>query len=145
MKTLRGILIDPYAKTITEHQVAYTDDNSKTLKAIHDLIQADCFDTMRPAPDHMMFLDDLGLERQKKFFDWADYPQPLAGRGLILGCNQRGETIACTLTLDYVTGRVHWANVRYVGSVQEIKENVDTAIGKATTITNTPVFEDDNT
>lgn len=101
-------LIDPHARTVSE--VEY-DGNIET---IYKLIGTQPFDVARinDANDGI-FVDDNGLLgdlSQQKFFRIAGkgfgYPEPLAGKGLVLGCNEDGESTSPTLTLDQVKGAV---------------------------------------
>ena len=67
------------------------------------------------------FVDDEGLisEKEQMFFLHEDYPQPLAGKGLVLGCRASdGETIAPTTTIAEVASKVKWVvPVRINGEV----------------------------
>lgn len=115
MKDVRGILIDPVAKTITE--VTLNGD----YKEIHKQIGADCFDAVyvdrRPdGSTEAIFVDDEGLYREgQEFFLWRGYAQPLAGRGLILGANEEGDTVSTRLSLDQVKNKVSFVPLKCDG------------------------------
>jgi hypothetical protein len=108
---MRAILIDPKAKTITE--VEYTGD----YKNINEHIEAELFtvvgiDHYENEDRESLFVDDEGLYKEDQyFFLWNGYDQPLAGKGLILGYNAEGESIATSLGLDYVTSMVKFIDV----------------------------------
>lgn len=108
---MRAILIDPEAKTITE--VEYTGD----YKNIYEHIGADCFtavgiDHYENEDRETIFVDDEGLYREPQyFFIWQGYDQPLAGKGLILGTNAEGESVATSYGLDYVKSMVRFVDV----------------------------------
>ena len=81
---LRGILIDPYQKSITEVHVG-------EYPAWKELIEVDmiCAVTLHWYDDGSMetlWIDDEGLLNEKNqgpFFSVTSHPQPLAGKGII--------------------------------------------------------------
>lgn len=100
---MNAYLIDPFARTITT--VEYSGD----YKQIYDLIGADCFDLARINREgDAIFVDDEGLIRdtEQAFFLHADYPNPLAGKGLVLGSDSEGESVAPHTTLDELKQKV---------------------------------------
>jgi hypothetical protein len=102
----KTLLIDPFKQTITE--VQYRGD----YKHIYELIECDTYDAARiNKHGDALFVDDEGLFKEgQAFFLHKDYPQPLAGKALLLGCRASdGETIAPTETLEELT-----ANIQFV-------------------------------
>ena len=102
---MKAILIDPFTRTVTE--VEY----SGNYQQIYDLIDCETFDCARiNRHGDGIFVDDEGLIRDKEqaFFLHADYPQPLAGKGLVLGCDDEGESVSPHTTLDEVTRKVRF-------------------------------------
>lgn len=100
---MNAYLIDPFARTIT--QVEYSGD----YKQIYDLIDADCYDCARINREgDAIFVDDEGLIREKaqSFFLHEDYPNPLAGKGLVLGCDAQGESVAPHTTLEELKSKI---------------------------------------
>jgi hypothetical protein len=87
---VNAYLIDPQARTVTkvEYTGVYTN--------IYDHIGADCFDVARVYQNgDGIFVDDEGLLKQPEFFFFhRNYPSPLCGKGLMLGCDEEGESIA---------------------------------------------------
>lgn len=62
-----------------------------------------------------LFVDDEGLiNGTEHFFITEYYPHPLAGNGVILGCNEDGESQNCKSTIDEIkvgfTSREHIIN-----------------------------------
>ena len=56
-----------------------------------------------------MYVDDEGLYVENQvFFGIAGCPQPLAGRGLILGTDDEGDSTDCTSSLDTIKKMVTW-------------------------------------
>lgn len=95
--TVKGILIDPFTDSVTE--VEYVD-----YKCIYKHIQCDSFDAAGLSNGDTAWVDDNGLSVPGQQFFWIEdlYPYPLAGRGLILGVDEEGESIAPKLKLDEV-------------------------------------------
>lgn len=121
MQGFKTILIDPFTKTVSE--VEY----SGQYQHIYDLLQCDCYDAARINRDgDAIFVDDEGLFKEEQAYFWhEDYPQPLAGRGLLLGCRATdGETIAPTTTLDEVRDKVQFGQpVRMNGRMVWLAED----------------------
>ncbi len=114
-------LITPSERTVQRVRVS-------DYKDIYHWIGADCFDVARFAENgDGVFVDDNGLLVQRPaddFFSIDDYPEPLAGRGLVMGVDNEGESIApkttwerfCVLvqcvTIMRVNGNLVFAGVR---------------------------------
>jgi hypothetical protein len=113
-------LIDPIAQQITE--VHFHGDYAQ----IYKLIDADCYDMARINEEgDGICVDDEGLFKEdQSFFYFDGYPQPLAGKGLVLGCRASdGETVAPHLTLQELRDKVKFvmpARDVSAGSVRKI-------------------------
>lgn len=102
---MRAILIDPFTQTVTE-----TDYNGD-FHHIYSLIGCDTFTVLEVGAGNVLYLDDEGLFKDlasQAFFGLSGYPNPLAGKGLILGTNDEGESIATRLTIEQVKRKVVW-------------------------------------
>ena len=91
----KAILVDPFIPAIKPVQV-------RDYKDIQHQIGCDVFTCVRfPDGKHVAYVDDEGLingtELAVRFVDDI-YPQPLAGRVLILGSDGMGGDIDCELT-----------------------------------------------
>lgn len=103
---MKAILINPYDQTIT--QVDYSGD----FRDIYKLIEAECFDVANITHGDGIFVDDEGLMNgPTHFFEHADYHSPLAGKGLILGCNSEGESVDCKTTVEEVKSKVKFSTI----------------------------------
>lgn len=103
--SFQTFVIDPHTQTINE--VTYRGE----YKHIYELIECDCYDAARiNRHGDALFVDDEGLFKEHQaFFLHADYPQPLAGKALLLGCRASdGETIAPTSTIEELREKVKW-------------------------------------
>lgn len=103
---MKSILIDPFTRTIKE--VEYDGD----FHQIYEFIHCDTFDCVRVNENgDAIFVDDEGLisGKEQAFFGWLGYPQPLAGRGIVLGSNLTdGESADTTITLEEARELVVW-------------------------------------
>ena len=98
---MKAYLIDPEARTVEEHE--YDGDWRSIAKAL----QCRVFDIVRMDDGDGIYVDDEALlnldpDRGAAFFRLAEYPQPLVGRGLVLGSDERGESREPVLTLERV-------------------------------------------
>lgn len=101
---MRAILIDPFERSVKEIELA------PGIKAIYAAIQADCFCTVNlDAEGDAIYLDDDGLFKEgQEFFAIGNYPHPLAGRGLVLGCDDAGDSVEPQTTIETIRAYVHW-------------------------------------
>lgn len=104
MKKLRAILIDPFTRTVTKHEI------EDGIDAIYKLGQYECFECVELPNGDMMFVDDEGYYKGhqeaedgwKRGFVVADkgyvggISPELVGRAIILGTNRRtGNSMDC--------------------------------------------------
>lgn len=109
-RLVRAIRIDPFAQTVEEVQ-----HNAADYTAIYDQLsvpdhKVSCFTIVgideRENGDSI-FVDDEGLLKgNTHFFQWQGYAQPLAGCGLILGCDNAGDSVACSISLEEARAKV---------------------------------------
>ena len=92
---LLTILIDPFLNQITEELI------TQDYHDIYKLIDCRTFDAVRINDQRdSVFFDDEGLYKpDQQFFLIEGYPQPLAGKGLIIGCDETGESKDAKITL----------------------------------------------
>lgn len=112
---MKAILIDPFARTVEE--VEYTGEYTN----INEHIKAQYFDVVRiNRKGDAIFVDDEGLingNENQQFFGWIGYANPLAGRGLVLGTDDEGESISPSIDLETVRKHVIWMNADEVSFV----------------------------
>jgi hypothetical protein len=104
---MRAILIDPFTRSITEI------DYSGNYEDIYTLIGRDTF-TVAAINNRGdgIFVDDEGLLKPGQEFFWHDgYPQPLAGKGLVLGCDEDGETVEPTVSTAEVAKHTRFMTI----------------------------------
>ena len=101
-RIVKGILIDPFACTVTEveHDASGIDGIYKLLS--HESMPVTCFAT---APSRALdgndaiFVDDEGLLKPCDRFFVIRGEQPMAGKGLILGADREGDTISAVTSI----------------------------------------------
>ena len=106
---MRAILINPEDKTVTE--VDYDGD----YKSIYKLIGCSTFDVVRTSTSNDgIYIDDEGLYAQIQFkwqftFDNAYEPIKLVNKGLVLGCNDEGDSVAPDSTVEDIKKNITWS------------------------------------
>lgn len=94
---LTGWLIDPYQKYA--HQVQVKND----INDWYRLLDCDCLDIAHAGDYNGLPIDiwvndnGLNLNPIPPLFRWVDYPNPLAGYGLVLSSDSQGESISTNL------------------------------------------------
>jgi hypothetical protein len=103
VRKVKGLLVDPYQRRV--HEVVVDCD----IHAWHTLLDCDCLDVAHVG-DHDglsvdVWVDDEGLLQQPMppCFRWGDYPNPLAGYGLVLSSDSMGESHSTNLTAKAVS------------------------------------------
>ena len=105
---MKAILINPEKKEVTE--VEYSGD----YQDIYKLIDCKTFDIVRTSVSNDgVYVDDEGLFAKEQAYWKFDYcnDQPhikLVNKGLVLGCNDEGDSIAPESTVDYIKSRIIW-------------------------------------
>lgn len=109
---MNAYLIDPFEKTLTE--VEYNGD----FREICRLIDAQVFDLARLPNGDAIYVDDEGLFKRNEFFKHKGYGNPLAGKGLVLGCDEQGDSTSPSCTLDELLDQVEFGiPIRVAGKV----------------------------
>jgi hypothetical protein len=119
----RAILIDPFTETVS--QVTLVDTKLQTLK---NLIECEIITMTGLADGVDMILDDEGLlkdSNSQAYFKFGIASQPFAGKALIVGTNEEGETVSLpeNITTEKVFERVIFfkPSKKYLDESLEIK------------------------
>lgn len=110
---MKAILIDPKERSITE--VEYHDGN---LEEIVDLLDCRLIDFVQTYINgDGLYIDDEGmLIEDQYFFKHINSDYPLAGKALVIGIGEQGETIAPLCSVedleDHITFLGHRRNVQ---------------------------------
>lgn len=136
---MQGFLIDPETRTI--EAVEYSGDYHQ----IYKLLGIELFTTvtLNEAGD-VVYVDDEGLLHDPTFFfTLKDYPQPLAGKGLVLGTDEEGETVAAKgVTLEWLKANVGFKRLAVDGFTSWEGEQEHPTFGKVWTIGHAPVLRE---
>lgn len=103
---MRALIIDAENQEVREAEL----DPGSTLRgmqaAVGGLIaQAHCFDGT-----HELYVNDEGLlVEHPHWFQILGAHQPFAGNGIVVGIDEDGETIAATMTLLELRGRIFFS------------------------------------
>jgi hypothetical protein len=129
MSTYRVILIDPESRTVTEQEI------DVTLTEMHRLIGAETLDSFGLARFEggyldMGWVDDGGLNRGEPIhaFLLPTAKDPIAGKCLIVGANERGETSAARMPIEILRQDVTWLGLILPEVIWDSTERVDRAI-----------------
>jgi len=99
-------LIDPFEKKIS---VVYYDGN---FKSIYSIIDCKLFDATPPFNNRgdAVVVDDVGIyKKEQKFFSIKGYSYPLAGKGIVIGCDfSTGDDRPPFITLEDLVKNVRW-------------------------------------
>ena len=99
-KTYKALMIDPFDQSTSVVDLA-VDDYVSILGSSKAVMDCSTIDIITLNDKHMAIVDDEGLLRNDtRYSKLAEYPQPLAGKLLILGYDEDGES--CSVDNDYV-------------------------------------------
>jgi Domain of unknown function (DUF3846) len=118
---MKAILIDSVTRSVSE--VEYNGD----YRHIYELIDCDTFTIVRIGHNDVIYVDDEGLLKDSPpcdYFMYRGYHQPLAGKGLVLGTNEEGDSVAPIHTLSQIKDRVEFVELNLMG-FEEINETMD--------------------
>ena len=110
---MRAILIDPFARTITE--VEHNGDYREIYKLLsHETMPVDCFDCVRLDDGDAIYVDDEGLLKPCKAFFVLHTPHgmngPYAGKGLVLGSDDEGESASAKMPLSKLQDAIQFVS-----------------------------------
>ena len=95
---MKAIKIDAVNKTVTEVLI------DRGIEPIYTALGCQCFTTVRAfESSDVIYCDDEGLFNDPQhFFTIGNYPEPIAGNGLILGTTYSGGSQDCEIDLESV-------------------------------------------
>ena len=101
---MKAILIDVKTQEIKEVE------HDGEIQNIYNLIDCRAFDLVRIDDVNSIFVDDEGILKDNLYFEYSGSENvfKLAGNGLILGVDDKGESISPTLTVEDVKGKVNF-------------------------------------
>ncbi len=99
---MKAILIDSVNKEVKEIEIG------KGIEEMYKFLQCECF-TIASYLDKQdaIFVDDEGLMNGTDvFFTYEGAHQPFAGNGLIMGCDDEGESVDCKISFAEAKDKV---------------------------------------
>lgn len=101
---MKAYFIDSENRTITETEI-------KNWQEISPKIGCELFTIVGMENSDSLYVDDEGLLKpQNNFFLYSEYPQPLAGNGIVLGTNDEGESVEPKISLDELKSKITFMN-----------------------------------
>ena len=97
---MRAILINPFDETIKEVDIL------GNIQDIYLLTGCTTFDVVSLSDADDMYVDDEGLLKDNRYFSWSG--RNFAGKSLIMGHDDEGNSISTTYDLQEVIDRVEW-------------------------------------
>ncbi len=111
MNYMTGILIDPFLKKVTNVNVSPI----QTLQDMYKHIGCSMVEVVSFGDTNDLWVDEEGLLKptgEQRFFKVFDLPfghhGVIAGRALLLKCDNEGGTISTSLTIEEVMPRISW-------------------------------------
>ena len=130
---MKAIIVDTPNHEIYEQDI---DDNDLKRYLSFGHYYSSGFDMVYLTLTEAMFVDDEGLVRNLPLFELKGHEGLLAGKAVILGMNEEGESVDTTLSVERVVDAVTWRDdVEYSHSETSIRKTPDMF-----TLTSTPVF-----
>lgn len=108
---MRALVIDPVKFTVEE--VEYDNKLATAYRLLSDPengIECDLVQPVSIDDKNDIYVDEEGLLKNPQHFFMIDsYPDPLAGRGLVIGApDRRGNTTAAKISLEDMRRKVIW-------------------------------------
>jgi hypothetical protein len=121
-RLVRAVLIDPFECAVTE--VTIDGDDYTTIAPLlsHPTIRVDYFQkvsSLNLAGRDSLYVDEEGmLKAPQRFFIIMGFPQPIAGKGLVTGCDEDGRAIAATSDTALISGAVYFVEMTEIGALR---------------------------
>ena len=106
---MKAILINSKTSSIKEVSVG-------DYKEMYVHLECSMFEVATELPNQdSIFVDEEGLiNGTDVFFTYEGAHQPFAGNGLVMGCNDDGESVDCKIALDEVKSKVKFYNKKEI-------------------------------
>lgn len=102
---MRAIKIDSENRVVSEIEL----DKSDSLKSMQEIVGGYICQAMEFDKRDTLFVNDDGLLDNPQHFFWFEgLHQPLAGNGVITGCNANGNTVAVKMKIEQVLSTIRW-------------------------------------
>lgn len=118
MANIKAIIIDPWARTIEPGEVEPGDDGAYKglVAAVFEGRPAKGYlEHVAVDDDNGVYVDEEGLLKDwgtMAFFRWG--PQQLAGRGVVVGTNDEGDTVDASIDIERVRADVQFVDAHNI-------------------------------
>jgi len=117
---MKAYLIDPSRFTIAPVEI----DRDHTLEQLYKHIGCDMVEAVYLENGDTLYVDEEGLlKRQWHFIVLDGYPQPIAGKGVLVGATPAGNSTDAKTSLEALTAKVSYMEM-LVNGVVSIREAV---------------------
>jgi len=101
------LVIDPFAKTVELHALQ---PGRSILDQIRDLVGCQLLTTIKPAPQTILWLDNLGLLKgeAQRFWRMRDSAVRFAGRTVMTGVDRDGMPLPVSLNVEVFRQAIDW-------------------------------------
>lgn len=135
MKTINCLLIDPTNKTLEPYILA--------SEAIANVIGCQWIEGVRVNNTNMCYVDEEGLLSPSPgpFFSLNGGATIIHGKGLVVGVNEEGDNVDCSISRDALWARLTWPNVKFVGFVESNEVQDHPLFGRVNVFSRKAKFE----
>ena len=114
------VLIDPFEKTVTLKPIELGGSGS-ILDQIRDLVRCQMLTTIKPAPQTILWLDNMGLLKGEgqRFWRMKDSPVRFAGRTVMTAVDAHGFPMPVTVDTAQFTSAIDWCEGARIERVWE--------------------------
>jgi len=102
------VLIDPYAKTVSDVQLPEVD-----FEVLYKLLECDLIQQVSIMKNLVMLCDDEGLFKpveKQRFFTIEGFAQPICGKAVLVGTDGQGEYMDSRFDHQTVEQVVRWCD-----------------------------------
>lgn len=120
---MRGILIDPYTRTIASVEFEPSLEGIKKPLRTTDKMFSGTIDIIQIRIDESMVVDDEGyLTPGRPVFQMGPAQHPIAGCAFITGVDHEGNSVTSSLPVNGVQANVEWTDMESSGIFEETTE-----------------------
>jgi hypothetical protein len=137
---IRGILINPYDRTVTERFGPFRENKAIYAALSTPEHKVEIF-TVIEAFHEYLYLDDEGLLwPDRKLFLIANYHQPLVGCALLLACTASGNNASSLASVEEVERAIDWIDGVTTGDFAPAPEPYQNEAGFTVISSGRPIF-----
>ena len=109
---MQALLIDPAERTVSPVQL-----DGGNIDRMQQLIGCETFTAAYLPNGDTIYVDDEGLFKQTSFFLIEGITQPLAGKGLLMGSDDQGNSTEPSVSREWVVDNIDFGHPMIAGPV----------------------------